>query len=143
MGGTEFNDTIDPAQYWSTDSNRNLASALSYIPEGGWNEPLNSSDGPQVAASGGGVSSVIPTPVWQTGAGVPAARSGRYTPDVAFSAANHDGYFGCLAAAGGTCVAGANGSFPFVVFSGTSASAPLMAGIAALLDGERDLRRAT
>jgi Pro-kumamolisin, activation domain len=136
VGGTEFNDTPDPAQYWSTDSNRNLASALTYIPEGGWNEPQNSSDGPQVAASGGGVSSVIPTPVWQTGAGVPAARSGRYTPDVAFSAANHDGYFGCMAAAGGTCVAGANGSFPFVVFSGTSASAPLMAGIAALLDGE-------
>ncbi len=135
VGGTELNDTSDPAQYWSTDSNRNLASALSYIPEGGWNEPLNSSDGPQVASSGGGVSSVIPTPVWQKGAGVPAARSGRYTPDVAFSAANHDGYFGCLAAAGGTCVVGANGSFPFVVFSGTSASAPLMAGIAALLDG--------
>ena len=135
MGGTEFNDTADPAQYWGATSNRNLASALGYIPEGGWNEPLNSGDGPQVAASGGGVSSVIPTPVWQAGAGVPAARSGRYTPDVAFSAANHDGYFGCMAAAGGTCVAGANGSFPFVAFSGTSASAPLMAGIAAVLDG--------
>ena len=72
----------------------------SYIPEGGWNEPLNSKSSPQVAASGGGVSRVIPTPAWQTGTGVPAARSGRYTPDVSFSASCHDGYFGCMAAEG-------------------------------------------
>jgi len=30
---------------------------------------------------------------WQTGAGVPSARTGRYTPDVSFSASSHDGYF--------------------------------------------------
>jgi len=134
VGGTEFNDTYNPAAYWNATSGLNLRSALGYIPEGAWNESLSNAYGSQVAASGGGVSSVIPTPAWQVGTGVPAARSGRYTPDLAFSAANHDGYFGCFAAAGGTCIAGSNGAFPFVVFSGTSAAAPLMAGITALLD---------
>jgi pseudomonalisin len=135
VGGTEFNDTENPSQYWGQNNSRNLASALSYIPEGGWNEPLNSSGDAQVAASGGGVSSVIATPAWQTGSGVPAGRSGRYTPDIAFSASSHDGYFGCFAAGGGNCVAGSSGSFSFAVFAGTSAAAPSMAGIAALLDG--------
>ena len=136
VGGTEFNDSSNPSQYWSENSSRNLASALSYIPEGGWNEPLNSSGGAQVAASGGGVSRVIATPAWQTGSGVPAARSGRYTPDIAFSASSHDGYFGCFAAGGGNCTTAADGSFSFAVFAGTSAAAPSMAGIAALLDGQ-------
>ncbi len=136
VGGTEFNDSSDPSQYWSENNSLNLASALSYIPEGGWNEPLNSDGGMQVAASGGGVSSVIATPTWQTGSGVPAARSGRYTPDIAFSASSHDGYFGCFAAGGGDCVASASGSFSFAVFAGTSAAAPSMAGITALLNGQ-------
>jgi subtilase family serine protease len=105
---------------------------LSYIPEGGWNEPLKGST-PQVAASGGGVSSIIPTPSWQIGTGVPAARSGRYTPDIAFSASCHDGYFACFAAAGNGCVI-QNGSYRFEYFCGTSAAAPDMAGITALLD---------
>jgi hypothetical protein len=137
VGGTEFNDTSNPSQYWSQDNSRNLASALGYIPEGGWNEPLNSSGGAQVAASGGGVSSVIATPAWQTGSGVPAARSGRYTPDIAFSASSHDGYFGCFAAGGSDCVVAANGSFNFAFFFGTSAAAPSMAGVAAGLDGDQ------
>ena len=43
VGGTEFADTADPSLYWQPDSNGgHLGSALSYIPEGGWNEPLNS-----------------------------------------------------------------------------------------------------
>jgi subtilase family serine protease len=135
VGGTQFNDTANPSQYWSQNNSLNGASALGYIPEGAWNEPLNSSGGPEVAASGGGVSNVIATPAWQTGTGVPPARAGRYTPDIAFSASAHDGYFGCFAAAGAGCVTGANGSFSFIVFAGTSAAAPSMAGIAAQLDG--------
>ncbi len=79
------------------------------------------------------MSGVILTPSWQTGTGVPTARSGRYTPDVAFSSADHDGYFACFAAGGGTCV-DSGGSTPFSIFSGTSAAAPAMAGVAALLD---------
>ena len=133
VGGTEFNDAADPTEYWSTTNNSNLASALGYIPEGGWNEPLDSESKPQVASSGGGVSKLVATPSWQTGTGVPSARAGRYTPDIAFSASGHDGYFGCFAAGGGSCVT-TNGEFYFSVFSGTSAAAPSMAGIAALLD---------
>ena len=134
VGGTQFNDIGNPSQYWNQSNFSNLASALGYIPEGGWNEPLSSSGKPQVAASGGGVSSVIATPVWQTGTGVPGERAGRYTPDIAFSASIHDGYFACFAAAGGSCVTAPNGSLNFVVFAGTSAAAPAMAGITSALD---------
>jgi len=133
VGGTEFNDSTNSSTYWSSNNGTNLASALSYIPEGSWNEPLTSSSTPEVASSGGGVSSYISTPSWQTGTGVPATRSGRYTPDVAFSASGHDGYLGCFAAGDGSCVSGAGGT-PFTVFSGTSAAAPGMAGVAALID---------
>ena len=133
VGGTEFNDTSDPSEYWSAADGAGLLSALGYIPEGGWNEPGTSGD-TQVAASGGGVSAYVATPSWQTGTGVPSARAGRYTPDVSFSASCHDSYFGCLAAAGGSCVAGSDGSYYFVGYCGTSASAPGMAGVAALLN---------
>jgi hypothetical protein len=134
VGGTELSDAGDPSLYWSPTNGSGFSSALGPIPEGAWNEPLNSDAMPQVAASGGGVSAVIPTPAWQVGAGVPAARSGRYTPDISFSASGHDGYFGCFAAGGGNCVVGAGGYFYFNVFAGTSASVQDMAGVAALLD---------
>jgi subtilase family serine protease len=129
VGGTEFADFTNPSQYWSSTNGNGFESALGYIPEGAWNEPLNGSNQPQVAGTGGGVSGFIPTPSYQTGIGVPTARTGRYTPDVAFSASVHDAYFGCLA--------GNNQCSPttsFSVFAGTSAAAPDMAGIAALLD---------
>ena len=136
VGGTEFADTANPSLYWSAANGSDLNSAISYIPEGGWNEPFNQNSQLQAAASGGGVSKFIATPSWQNGTGVPASRSGRYTPDVAFSSADHDGYFLCFAAAQGSCVP--SGSvLPFSVFSGTSAAAPSMAGIASLLDAAR------
>lgn len=125
LGGTQFNDSN--GTYWNTTNSPGLSSALGYIPEGGWNESSTTS----VAASGGGVSQYIPTPSWQTGPGVPSARAGRYTPDVSFTAAGHDGYFGCMAASGGSC---SGSPFSFVAYEGTSADAPGMAGIAAMLD---------
>ncbi len=134
VGGTEFADTSNPSKYWSTSNGDGFLSALSYIPEGAWNEPLNSNNALQVAGGGGGVSSVIATPSWQAGTGVPSARAGRYTPDMAFSASGHDGYFGCFAASGASCVPNGQGQFSFVIFSGTSAAAPDMAGVTALLD---------
>jgi len=132
VGGTEFNDAGNYSKYWSGSNGPGEESVLSYIPEGAWNEPSNGSGGFVASATGGGVSLVIPTPSWQTGKGVPAARMGRYTPDISYSAAFHDGYFGCMAASGGDCVD--NGGFSFVAFAGTSAAAPDMAGITALLD---------
>lgn len=134
VGGTEFNDESDPTDYWTSTNGANLGSALGYIPEGGWNEPLNANATPQAAASEGGVSRYIETPTWQSGAGTSADKSGRYTPDVSFSASCHDPYLGCLAAGGGSCVVNSAGSFSFEGFCGTSAAAPGMAGVAALLD---------
>jgi subtilase family serine protease len=132
VGGTEFADGSSNT-YWGGSNGYDLSSALGYIPEGAWNEPLNSKSTTQAASSGGGVSGIIPTPAWQTGTGVPVARAGRYTPDISFSASGHDGYFACFAAGGGSCVL-TNGGYPFEIFAGTSAAAPAMAGVAALLD---------
>ena len=136
VGGTEFADAANPAQYWNQNPTQSppYESALGYIPEGGWNEPLNGSGGTQAAAGGGGFSVYIATPSWQSGTGVPGTQ-GRYTPDIAFSSSGHDGYFGCLAADGSSCVVD-DGSFSFEYFYGTSAAAPDMAGITALLNQE-------
>jgi subtilase family serine protease len=127
MGGTEFNDTADPATYWSANSSTALESALSYIPEGAWNEPESGGDF-YAQATGGGVSSVAATPYWQTGTGVPG-HAGRYTPDISFTSSEHDAYYGCYAAGGGDCSL----SY-FEYFYGTSAAAPSMAGVVALLN---------
>jgi hypothetical protein len=132
VGGTEFADFTNPTQYWSSSNSSTFESAVGYIPEGGWNEPQSGGGHPQAASSGGGVSAYIPKPPWQTGTGVPGS-AGRYTPDVSFSASLHDGYFACLAAAGTSCSTTSVGS-TFFFFGGTSASAPDMAGIAALLN---------
>jgi len=134
VGGTEFNDTSNPGAYWNSTNSPALGSAINYIPEGAWNEPLNSKSKPQIAASGGGVSSFVATPSWQTGTGVPSGRAGRYTPDLAFSASGHDEYFACFAAAGASCVPDSEGRFEFEYMYGTSAAAPSMAGITALLN---------
>lgn len=136
VGGTEFYDAGNSTIYWNPTNGTGLGSAIQYIPEGAWNEPLNgaSSPQPQAAASGGGVSSIIPTPAWQTGPGVPSSLAGRYTPDLAFSSSAHDGYFACFAAAGADCAVDSQGNLNFEYFFGTSAAAPDMAGITALLN---------
>jgi pseudomonalisin len=132
VGGTEFNDTANPSAYWSSTNGTGYESALSYIPEGAWNEPsyVNSSNVTEYApaATGGGVSVYIAKPSWQTGTGVPSG-SFRYVPDVSFPSAEHDGYYACLAYAGGDCSKGY-----FEDFSGTSAAAPGMAGVVALIN---------
>jgi subtilase family serine protease len=134
VGGTEFNDTASPSSYWAATNSTGEVSALGYIPEGGWNESLTSSNTPTVAGSGGGVSVYVTKPSFQTGIGVPADGY-RDVPDVSFTAASHDGYFGCEADA--TFSGGATGDCSKgqgVVSSGTSAAAPGWAGVAALLN---------
>ena len=133
VGGTEFADTSNPTLYWASSDGANFLSALGYIPEGAWNDPLDSNGKPQYAASGGGVSIYEPTPSWQTGPGVPGTQ-GRYVPDVSFAASNREPYFSCVAAAGGSCVIDSNNEFNFIGGGGTSASTPSMAAITALLD---------
>ena len=131
VGGTQFADTTNPVAYWSNSNAAGYRSALGYIPEGAWNEPVDGDGNPALGATGGGTSLYIARPDWQTGPGVPTA-AGRNTPDVSFTAAQHDGYFTCMAAQRGSCAV-TGGSFRFLVSSGTSASTPAMAGVAALL----------
>lgn len=131
VGGTEFADKNKQSQYWGA-TGPHYGSALGYIPEGAWNEPLDRNGKTQVAATGGGFSTFVATPSWQTGVGVPGTQ-GRYTPDVSFNASVREGYFTCVAAQGGNCEI-VQGSFQYLLSGGTSASAPSMAGIAALLN---------
>jgi hypothetical protein len=144
VGGTEFADASSYATYWNTTNATGLISAKSYIPEGAWNEPGTSS--PYVTAgTGGGPSLYISKPSYQTGTGVPADGK-RDTPDVAYPAAQHDSYYACLDYALGSyngqgsppitsadnCTTAGGGYF--FGFSGTSAAAPAMAGVTALLN---------
>jgi len=135
VGGTEFVDTSNPATYWSGSNSSVLASVKSYVPEGAWNEPLDSANLPQIWATGGGVSTIVAKPSWQAGPGVPADGF-RDTPDIAFNSAEHDGYYACYAAGQGDC---SQGSFEY--FYGTSAAAPSMAGIAAIADQKAGMRQ--
>lgn len=134
VGGTSFGLGTD--QYWSSSNGPGYLSASGYIPEGAWNEPHDQDGNLQVAATGGGVSTYLAKPAWQNAPGVPGA-AGRYVPDVSFGASSKNGYFGCMAASQGSCVPGADNRFHFLIWGGTSASAPSMAGIAAMLNQGR------
>jgi len=114
VGGTQFLDLT--GTYWASKNSTDLGSALSYIPEAAWNE--SSLFG--LAAGGGGASTLYSKPLWQTGPGVPNDNA-RDVPDVAFSAAGHDGY---LIDSEGT----------YYVVGGTSCSTPSFAGVVALLN---------
>jgi pseudomonalisin len=112
VGGTMFVDT-PAATWWSPNPDPvTKASALSYIPEATWNEP-------GFGATGGGVSAVYPKPWWQVAPGVPDDGR-RDLPDVSLAAAGHDGHIVFI------------GNTPYVV-GGTSASAPCLAGLLALI----------
>ncbi|HKV60050.1 MAG TPA: S53 family peptidase [Ktedonobacteraceae bacterium] len=107
-GGTRLEATID-----------NLSNQYVISSEVVWN------DDPTASASGGGVSDVFPLPTWQANAHIPVSindqHSGRGVPDVSGDADPETGYK--------VRVDGQN-----VVFGGTSAVAPLWAGLIALLN---------
>ncbi|MGA9752232.1 MAG: protease pro-enzyme activation domain-containing protein [Acidobacteriota bacterium] len=119
VGGSEFMDTSNPSQYWSSNNSSVYGSALSYIPEEAWNESALVSGGSGDWATGGGASIVYPKPSWQVAPGVPSDGM-RDVPDVALSAAGHDGYL--IASSGQIGSVG-----------GTSASSPSFAGLMALI----------
>jgi subtilase family serine protease len=131
VGGTIFNE--GSGTYWNSTNNANNGSALSYIPEVGWNDTaLEIANGGSLAASGGGASKLFPKPFWQTGAGVPGDFH-RDVPDISVAGSfDHDGYLIC---SNGSCVNGyrASDNSLFVV-GGTSAGAPVFAGIVVLLN---------
>ena len=126
VGGTEFNDASNAAQYWSSTNGSGQISATGYIPEIAWNES-GSASGSGLWATGGGASHNYSKPSWQTGRGVPADTH-RDVPDVALASASHDGY---LFNMGGSSYAG----------SGTSVAAPAFAGLMALVVGRQGARQ--
>jgi uncharacterized protein (TIGR03437 family) len=119
VGGTQFNETPGVV-YWSTVNSPTLSSVVGYIPEMAWNES-NTPGNAGLWSSGGGPSAIFAKPSWQTGPGVPSDGA-RDTPDLALSAAGHDGYRAVV-----------NGSAN-IIFSGTSASTPSFAGVIAILN---------
>ena len=125
-GGTMFNE--GSGTYWSGTNNNYSGSALGYIPETVWNE----SNSTGLASTGGGVSSYFSKPAWQVGTGVPADLS-RDVPDISLNAASqHDGYLFCSR---GSCTNGyRNAASNLNVVGGTSVSAPVFAGMLALLE---------
>jgi subtilase family serine protease len=130
VGGVEFNE--GNTSYWSSTPGPNDGTASGYIPETAWNdeslilETLGigglGETGFGFAAGGGGASIYWPKPAWQVGPGVPASDGVRDVPDIALTASPmHDPY---MVASGGM-VSGVGG---------TSASAPVFAGMLALLN---------
>jgi uncharacterized protein (TIGR03437 family) len=116
VGGTEFNE--QGGSYWNATNTANGASAVSYIPEMVWNDALALN---ALWAGGGGASIYFPKPAWQAAPGVPNDGA-RDLPDVALAASfSHDGY----------SVIRNNA---VVTTGGTSASAPVFAGILTLLN---------
>jgi len=142
VGGNMFLDTT--GNWWGTTNSANSVSALGYIPEGIWNESgagTNYLGG--IWAGSGGVSDTFAKPTWQTGPGVPTTDPisvtssvpgpHRYIPDVALTAAVHDGYLTCFD--DGSCQVNSDGTlYGADVSGGTSASSPAYAGIQALID---------
>lgn len=117
VGGTQFNDGYNPGQYWSTTNGTGQSSALSYIPESAWNESGWSGG---LWAGGGGASIIYSKPGWQAAPGVPADGK-RDVPDVSMHASIQDAYV--VQVQGGTFYA-----------SGTSAAAPSLASVMALVN---------
>lgn len=82
------------------------------------------------AATGGGVSSAFAEPSWQVGAGVANAYStgAREVPDVAADADPNTGYSVYCSSTTTDC---SSPTFPWTMIGGTSAAAPLWAGVIA------------
>lgn len=141
VGGTQMAPgTFEPGsnQYWTTAVNSNLVSSLlSYVPEVVWNEgsSLNA-----IVAGGGGTSTHFPRPTWQNG--VPAISSGAYRllPDIALQASvQSPGFLVCSSDPSlgltANCSNGLLGtSNRFTIAGGTSFSAPIFAGMIAILN---------
>lgn len=127
VGGTEFTADISaPSTYWSaTNTAGTYASALQYIGEAVWNQSGTVSGGSDLWSSGGGASIYFAKPAWQLTTGVPSDGY-RDVPDVALNASSaHDPYL--IYSSDG------NSSSTLEGIGGTSAAAPAMAAIAALV----------
>jgi subtilase family serine protease len=168
VGGTEIATEYSSggssvSNYWKpANGNDVYPSLLSYIPEVAWNDDAAnasyaSSSGtpcsiqaPCLSSTGGGASTLIPQPSWQTtyftaaGEANPSS-SHRLVPDIAFYASpGQPGYLYCTSDTSawgpsqtGSCGAGFRASSSDVsltVAGGTSFGTPIFAGMVALLN---------
>ena len=127
------------SDFWEIVNSSAGESAQSYIAEQAWSESRDAGQS-LLFASGGGPSSLFSKPSWQRASGVPSDRA-RDIPDIALAAGvEHDGYIFCSSDSSlsiqGSCAHSFldAASSNLTVAGGTSFSAPVAAGIAALLD---------
>ncbi|MDE2593871.1 MAG: Ig-like domain repeat protein [Burkholderiales bacterium] len=132
VGGTRFADTSNPSLYWASSNDGSGGSALGYIPETVWNDS-GANGGSGLWASGGGASIKYAKPSWQNSPGVPADGK-RDVPDVSLTASVHDGY---LVYTSDNSTRTQN----LMVYGGTSAAAPSLAGILALINQKTGYRQ--
>jgi hypothetical protein len=162
VGGTDFfypnyaNGPSSADPFWNQANDSNNGSLIAPLAEQAWDVPfglniLESSDSlDSLDAAGGGASSCVqstidptghtvcfagyPKPAWQGAPGVPADGV-RDLPDVSLFAANGPNLSTYAICAGDTDCAATSGNEPQVtLIGGTSASAPAMAGIMALVN---------
>lgn len=126
VGGTQFAaDVSAPGSYWSSTNSSTFSSALQYIGEAVWNQSGTQSGGAGLWSSGGGASIYYAKPDWQLSTGVPSDGR-RDLPDVSLAASGaHDPYL--IYSSDGNTGSTLEG------VGGTSAAAPSMAAIAALV----------
>lgn len=126
-GGTQFDTGANGSLYWSdTNDPVTWRSALGPIPEVAWNQSGLVPGGSGLLAGGGGASILYERPAWQSLPGTPSGGR-RLVPDISVAASGLSQYL---------MVSGRR----LVTVFGTSAAAPAVAGIAALLHeaaGER------
>ncbi len=161
VGGTDFNDYNNQAQYWSQSNSMLYGSALSYIPEQTWNtscasdtldallgfsngvQACNDPAGQRFLNTGGGSGGASDNwfqPLWQVGIYGSSNYGARLIPDVSLFAAN--GLYGhalvfCMSDAnegGTTCDYSNPDNVLFNSAGGTSFAAPAMAGVQALVN---------
>jgi len=160
VGGTDLADTLDgtTSQYFSATPNASYGTALSYVPEIPWNESCGNGvvakaagfssapaycgfllsldpDGYYVSwtASSGGPSSADIKPSWQKQVYGTASDRVRDVPDVALFAGSYNGSTATVVCTKNYPCA-PDFSTPVNLIEGTSLSAPMMAGIQALMD---------
>jgi hypothetical protein len=158
VGGTMFAEKGRDADFWLANNRPDFSTAIGYIPENVWNETCDPTTDPNfcgegfyvLSSSSGGPSNCTEStvsngfitcqsgyakPSWQAAAGVPNDGA-RDVPDVALAAAGgHDAYLMCVEGFCQTSNAGGQTQLEnaFVV-GGTSAAAPSMAGLMALIE---------
>jgi hypothetical protein len=161
VGGTDFDDYQNTAQYWTPTNLTYGQSAISYIPEQTWNDSCasekldtvlklsdrltacNTANGQRFLNTGGGSggpSVLWSQPIWQTDIYGSASTAARMLPDVSLFAAN--GLYGhalvfCMSdpnAGGTTCDYSNPDNVYFNSAGGTSFAAPAMAGVQALIN---------